>query len=218
MIINPNQVHKAVIKNPTKYERFYILLPLHSLDCFNENPIKDFLNNPNSLAKITLSDESKESALNILYKISNMLSSSNTKCSEFEIIALIMQFLHILNTGMEETLVNDKLLNVYIPFIIKDVLQYIGESLETIKSVSTITEHFHISLPYLSTIFKKHVGVTLSCYLKTKRIATAKTLLEKGYSVSYACYESGFSDTSYFIKVFKEQVGITPHQYKNNSI
>ena len=53
-------------------------------------------------------------------------------------------------------------------------------------------------------------------WIQAKKIALAKDLLDKGADVTEACYECGFNDCSYFIRVFKKYVGMTPLTYKNS--
>jgi AraC-like DNA-binding protein len=68
----------------------------------------------------------------------------------------------------------------------------------------------------LSAVFRKHIGVPLVSYLQARKIALAKQLLEEGRSVTYACYESGFSDCSYFIMRFHKKFGMTPYKYQRS--
>ena len=42
----------------------------------------------------------------------------------------------------------------------------------------------------------------------------AKQLLEEGYSVADTCHELGYTDCSYFIRVFKRHMGMTPLKYR----
>ena len=42
-------------------------------------------------------------------------------------------------------------------------------------------------------------------------------MLDEGADVTSVCYDCGFNDCSYFIKVFKSYVGMTPFRYKNKS-
>jgi methylphosphotriester-DNA--protein-cysteine methyltransferase len=66
----------------------------------------------------------------------------------------------------------------------------------------------------MSALFSKHIGVTVREYLRIRKVGLAKQLLDGGASVTFACYESGFGDCSYFIKCFKQYTGLTPLQYK----
>ena len=102
---------------------------------------------------------------------------------------------------------------IRIPSLVKNALEYISGSYGEITGIAPIAKRFFVSEQYLATVFKKHVGVTVGEYLQTKKISAAKELLKEGASVAFTCYECGFSDCSYFIKVFSKTVGETPHRY-----
>ena len=65
--------------------------------------------------------------------------------------------------------------------------------------------------------FKQKYGVTVVDYLTELRIEEAKKLLlETDMTVSEVAEEVGFSDTSYFSKVFLKSAGIPPSSYRRN--
>ena len=67
---------------------------------------------------------------------------------------------------------------------------------------------------YLSTVFKRHVGVGIVEYLHTVRIQHACTMLKQGYtSVSDVALRCGYPDAQYFSKVFKRRMSISPREY-----
>lgn len=67
---------------------------------------------------------------------------------------------------------------------------------------------------YLSTVFKKHVGVGIVEYLHSVRIQHACTMLHQGFSsVSDVAFRCGYSDAQYFSKVFKNRMGMSPRGY-----
>ncbi|WP_249649209.1 AraC family transcriptional regulator, partial [Lysinibacillus sp. D4B2_S17] len=74
----------------------------------------------------------------------------------------------------------------------------------------------HLSSNYLSSLFKKEVGISLSEYIHQQKIEEAKKLLT---FTNYPILDIGsllnFTDHSYDIKVFKKFPGITPKQYRN---
>ena len=56
-------------------------------------------------------------------------------------------------------------------------------------------------------------------YINDLKLKRAKELLISGlYSVSEAAVQAGFSDLSYFSRFFKENVGVSPNEYKLNGI
>lgn len=67
---------------------------------------------------------------------------------------------------------------------------------------------------YLSTVFKRHVGVGIVEYLHTVRIQHACTMLKQGFtSVSDVALRCGYPDAQYFSKVFKRRMSLSPREY-----
>ena len=66
--------------------------------------------------------------------------------------------------------------------------------------------------------FKQKYGITVVDYLTELRIdESKKLLLETDMTVSEIADETGFSDTSYFSKVFLKTVGVSPSCYRRNN-
>lgn len=81
-------------------------------------------------------------------------------------------------------------------------------------SLESISQEFSYNKKYISTVFKKSVGIGLSEYLNTIRIQHSCTLIEQGFtSISDISTLSGFSDSGYFSKVFKQKMGVSPASY-----
>lgn len=71
------------------------------------------------------------------------------------------------------------------------------------------------SQEYLSTCFHRETGITLSEYLERYRIKQARRLLETtDLPVTRVALEVGFFDSSYFGRVFRREVGVTPVAYR----
>lgn len=80
-----------------------------------------------------------------------------------------------------------------------------------------LAEICSLSPNYLSSLFKKEVGMPISGYIQRQRIEEAKRLLLlTNYSTSEISTWLNFNDQSYFIKVFKKYTGSTPRQFRNN--
>jgi two-component system response regulator YesN len=102
------------------------------------------------------------------------------------------------------------------PFITK-ALAYINANYMKNINMTTVANYVSINYTYFSEKFKEHNGINFNEYLKKMRIEKACQLLEKGcfkiFEVSERC---GFSDTKYFMKIFKEEKGLSPSEYKKN--
>ncbi|MFO8063684.1 MAG: response regulator [Spirochaetia bacterium] len=73
-----------------------------------------------------------------------------------------------------------------------------------------------LSPQYLSRAFKKHVGMSFVDYVHAVRVRRAKTLLrDSQLSVKEIAAGVGFSDSNYFSRVFKQQCGLTPSEFRD---
>lgn len=78
-----------------------------------------------------------------------------------------------------------------------------------------IANNVDLSPKYLSVLFKKEVGITVSEYIQQTKIEEAKKLLVHSKTpISEICTLLNFNDQSYFTKVFKKVTGVTPKLYR----
>ena len=83
-------------------------------------------------------------------------------------------------------------------------------------SLSVISEEIGYHEKYVSSRFKRETGLSLVQYLRNVRIDHAVFLMEQGVvSVKNVALLSGFSDSLYFSKVFKEEKGVSPKDFIN---
>ena len=81
--------------------------------------------------------------------------------------------------------------------------------------VNEIAVALHISLSYLSKIFKKHLGATCIEYITQKRMEKAKELLiHTAMTQEEIAHAVGYTNVHYFSMLFKKQLGETPGQYR----
>jgi len=81
-----------------------------------------------------------------------------------------------------------------------------------------VAEHFEITTPYVSKLFKEQTGEGILDYINKRRVQEAKRLLlDKNISISEAAIQSGFLSSNSFIRTFKKYEGITPGRYREIS-
>lgn len=99
--------------------------------------------------------------------------------------------------------------------IIQKVMNHIPLNLAEDLSLKTLAAFFTVSPSYLSSLFKKETGSTLTEYVNHKRIEQALFLLNSTdlyiQTIAVSC---GIPDLNYFTKVFKKQTGKTPSEYR----
>ncbi len=96
------------------------------------------------------------------------------------------------------------------------ILALVDEHLENDISLDFLADELHIRPDAASRMFRQIIGTGYTEYIKNKKLSRAKELMEAGLSVKDTAERLGYSSAQYFIKVFKEDCGMTPHQYKKH--
>ncbi|MDL4843218.1 response regulator transcription factor [Aquibacillus rhizosphaerae] len=98
------------------------------------------------------------------------------------------------------------------------LLQYIDDYYSEPLSLTTLANHFHFNASYLSSYFSTHHREGFSEYLNQVRIDKAKLILKSGtISIATVSEMVGYSDPSYFCKVFKRIAGMSPSNYRKEA-
>ena len=100
---------------------------------------------------------------------------------------------------------------------IHGITRYLQEHLAEEVSLSVLAEEFHLSVQYISQLFKSEIGVNFLAYLTNIRMEQAKKLLlTTSLSIAEVSEQSGYGDYRVFTKVFKKSEGVTPSQYRRD--
>lgn len=100
--------------------------------------------------------------------------------------------------------------------VMKPVFAYIDSHINSAISLNTIVQNCAISQGYLSRIFKEQYHVSVMDYLHLRRMFQAKGYLYfTGYSVGQIALLLGYSDSSYFSKIFKKYAGMTCREFRD---
>lgn len=98
---------------------------------------------------------------------------------------------------------------------IQKVLNQINLNLTSDLSLKSLSEMFNISAGYLSTLFKKKTGSTLTDYVNKQRIEYAILLLNTtDLQIQTIASYCGIYDINYFTRTFKKFKGMTPKKYR----
>lgn len=99
--------------------------------------------------------------------------------------------------------------------LIRKVIARIDFDLTADLSLKTQAELLNVNSSYLSTLFKKETGSTLTEYVNRKRVEHALLLLNStDMQIQTIAQYCGITDVNYFTKTFKKIVGRTPKEYR----
>lgn len=95
------------------------------------------------------------------------------------------------------------------------VADYIAEHYMEPMELDDLSRRFYMSKSYMSRIFKEVTNFTVSEYINIFRIAASKQyLLDSELSMTEIANRLGFNSLTYFERVFKQKMSITPRQYR----
>jgi len=96
-----------------------------------------------------------------------------------------------------------------------DIIYFLQSCYNEKITIEELAEKFHTNRTTLIEEFKKHTGLTVNQYLIQLRLTMASTLLrDTKLPVDEICERTGFSDISYFSKIFKKKLTLTPSEYR----
>ena len=97
---------------------------------------------------------------------------------------------------------------------IEDIVNYIAENFQNKITLDDLSRMSHLSREYMISLFKKKIGTSPHQYILNYRISYACNLFQRGYTVSQAYKECGFSELTNFSVRFKQVMGVSPAEYK----
>lgn len=97
-------------------------------------------------------------------------------------------------------------------------IDYIRQNIHGTITVAELADVVMLNETYLSKLFKKEMGCTVSEYIRNEKIKEACYLLVYTDKTSIEiATDLSFSSHSYFISVFKKVTGLTPKEYRNKN-
>ena len=130
----------------------------------------------------------------------------------YEILSELL--LHFADTGSPRSFTQD---NKYQKR--RDALiNYIAEHYRDNLTLNSVAEAFSLSVPYLSSFFKKQIGVNFTEYYNVFRLEHAiNEMLLLDDTIESIAHNNGFSDTRTFVRLFREKYKQLPSVYRKEA-
>ncbi len=173
-------------------------------------------------------DERKLDGKNYLY-----LSDFFHSRSESSVLEILQEY-NMRNVGFELVIKNEVctlLVNMLRKYIsqstdneresihkkmIESVMMYMDENVRDVNKTKDVTDKIGYNPVYFSRIFAEYVGMSISQYIRKKKIEYAcRLLINTNYTVEKICEDIGYNDLKNFYKTFKSITSMTPNEYRN---
>ena len=203
ILTRPGDVHFLILNEPSTCEHFCLWF---APSCGKE--LLQFIDSKDFCAHIAFPIEEREQLISLFLKLTEKSCELNILEKTSVILQIILSLSktkHGYSKGIQP-----------IPDHMQKIIDYIDNNFQNIQNVASIAQSFNVSAATLNRWFNKYIKISPQEFLKAKKLSYAKKLLDNGASVTQCCMMSGFSDCSYFISVFKQKFGETPHRYQNN--
>ena len=201
IITKPNEIHNCVLNTPGVHKHLCLWFSSEAKALLEDFLQHDF--GENNLISPLREDREQ------LFSLYEKLRLSNEKDGKRHEFSLFLQILDILGKNLSSALAPQQ-----IPLELQRILADINDNFLEIKGLKYFAEKYFVSQSTLNRLFRTYLHTTPGLYLEAKRLAHSRLLLKKGKSVLAACMESGFSEPSNYIRLFKKRFGVTPGQYR----
>ncbi len=107
----------------------------------------------------------------------------------------------------------------YRTILTKSIIEYIKEHYETGLCLSELSQRFNISEGHLCRFFKSMTKMSILEYTNAYRVSVSASLLrETSLGIGTVAGMTGFNNISYFNKIFRRFMHMTPSQYRHLSL
>lgn len=207
-----NQLMQAVSSGKLyNAEMFFNELSSMQLEKRLDNPVRDMKN-----YAIILNTLLRKAAENASVHPLHINQLSTQYAFKIESINSQASFMSLLKEMIRKytLLVKNHSLKGYSMYIRK-IITAINQDLTDDLSLKALAKALNVNPSYLSTLFKKETGLTLTEFVNQKRIEHALLLLNStDMQIQTVALNCGIPDVNYFTKLFKKIVGKTPKEYR----
>lgn len=209
LVMRPAETHDLRIMSDKAYERISVHIPFSFFEKFDTDSllIKPFYERPLGF----LNKYTQENFDSNLYKTAiETIKEGDDEIDKTEIesrLYLILSEIYKAYKKREREIVS----HVKKDDLSIKLIDYITRNLYSDLSLKSISNEFYISVSQINRIFKKATGSTVSKYIKTKRLISAREQIRAGKPACKVSADCGFGDYSSFYRMYTSQFGVSPN-------
>lgn len=100
--------------------------------------------------------------------------------------------------------------------LVKQAAVYIDDHYFEEISLASLAEQFHVESSYFSKVFRQETGETIMVYITRTRMEKARTYMkDPEINLTEIAFLVGYDDYTYFNRVFRKVMGMSPRDYRN---
>lgn len=161
-----------------------------------------------------LNEDQRIAFLNLYRDLRHELTKKNSGYQSRVEIATIYWLYKLLSLKHDSTQIH-AVINSPKELSASNISAYLEANYTKELALDTISDELFMSKYYMCRIFKEYTGFTISEYVNTLRIKKATQILESSnLSISDVAAELGFESASYFERIFKKIMNVTPLKYR----
>lgn len=224
VLVNSNDLHRTSLVNNDIRERILV--------CLNENFINSITSSysdvdlfscfKNGIPVLRLNAINSKAVQAHLYKMFNFYTNiinKVRKLDELYLKVMSVELLIMLNKLCDSAQPKFFEHSSILPQKISDVVIFVNNNYMNEITLDSISSHFNINKYYFVKLFKETIGLTFIDYLNIIRLKESqRILLKTNFTVSRISAEVGYSDSSYFCRVFKKYCKCSPTEYKKQRL
>lgn len=217
VMVRAGEIHRPVIHDKSLYERVVMYIsPLYfeayktdSYDleyCFKQSKLY-------GSNVLRIEDEKRSELIELSNRLKNVVDITPYAGELYQKV-IFTEFMIRMNQMiydrenyyLESNVSNGKVINI---------IAYLNEHLKEEITIEDIANQFFMNRSYLMHLFKAETGYTIGKYVTEKRLFMAKSYIHNGYSLTDACFESGFKNYATFYRAFKDKFQKSPKEASN---
>jgi AraC-like DNA-binding protein/quercetin dioxygenase-like cupin family protein len=212
VLVNAGEIHRPSVLDNSPYERIIIYVSPQFLNSYKEEDydlsycFKRAKGEQSNVLRIHAVDKSK--LYQVCLELEQSFEDQNFAKDLYQKILFLEFMIHLNRTALsnhinylDSAIGNTKLLQI---------LDYINEHLTEDITIEHLSAKFFVNRYYLMHFFKEETGYTIGNYITEKRLLLAKDFVQKGESLTEACFKSGFKNYSTFSRAFKKAFNTMP--------